>query len=264
MNLSVEERKEPYAEFLYEAVAAPNPRLMAQLANGPMDPSKALLAKDIARLLEPGYDEVETGYCVMPDGSGYVCVNNTFPNVTIEMIKWWFAWHALQDLRYRLWYPEGHYGIHVSDADRAVILDPSTTLEEKLYGKVHYVTEDTGCGIEDIRIEFMAPEAFGLNIDNSPVKVFIAGNGLSTSRETGIKAPAVMCHTVRETAEGVEFRSRFWMGYHFINGEPVKLLPEGIRIPVPVVAGLATHNVAEYSRLAAILPKLYEQNQHRF
>ncbi len=78
------------------------------------------------------------------------------------------------------------------------------------------------------------------------------------SRETGIKAPAVMFHSVREIEGGVEFRSRFWLGYHFIGGKPVKLLPDGIQIPLPVVRGLAFHNVEEYSHLAAILPRLYE------
>ena len=256
-TLSAEALAKPYYEFYLEPAAEPNPKLIAQLDQGPMDPSKALAPESIARLLEAGYHEVETGYCAMPNGTGYVAVNNVFPGVTVEMIKWWFAWHALEDLRYMLWFPKGHHGIQVSEADRALITDPNIGLEEKIYGKTHWVAEDTGCGIEDIQINFMAPEAFGLKLAGTPVEALIAGNGLSTSRTTGIKAPAVMCHTVRAIEGGVEFRSRFWMGYHFKDGKPVKLLPEGIQIPIQVMRGLAYHNVEEYSRLAAILPRLY-------
>jgi hypothetical protein len=28
--------------------------------------------------------------------------------VTAEVIDWWFAWHPLDSLRYRIWYPPQH------------------------------------------------------------------------------------------------------------------------------------------------------------
>ncbi len=256
--LSNEAMSKPYYPFYLEETTAPNPVLMAQIENGPMDPAMATLPENIEKMLEEGYHSVENGYCSMPNGTGYVAVNNVFPGVTVEMVKWWFAWHPLEDLRYMLWFPKGHFGIKVSDADRAEILDPALPIEEKIYGKVHHVIEDTGTGVEDIRIEFMPPEAMGLKLENTPVKFIVAGNGLSVSRATGIKAPAVMFHSVREIEGGVEFRSRFWLGYHFIEGKAVKLLPEGVQIPLPVMKGLAYHNVEEYSHLAAILPRLYQ------
>jgi hypothetical protein len=39
----------------------------------------------------------------------------------------------------------------------------------------------------------------------------------------------------------------------------VPLLPPGIRVPEPVVFGLANHNVYEYTRLKALLPLVYEE-----
>lgn len=32
-----------------------------------------------------------------------------------------------------------------------------------------------------------------------------------------------MCHFVRETEDGIELRSRFWLGWHIIGGKPVKI-----------------------------------------
>ena len=44
------------------------------------------------------------------------------------------------------------------------------------------------------------------------------------------KSPAVMVHFVREVDGGVEFRTRFWMGYHILDKKPYKLLPKGVRL----------------------------------
>lgn len=257
-SLSNEAKSKPYYPVFLEPTTTPNPNLIEMLEKGPMDPSLATEIQNIQSMLTEGYHPVENGYCSMPDGTGYVAVNNVFPGVTVEMVKWWFAWHALEDLRYMLWFPKGHFGISVSEEDRKALLDPLLPIEAKIYGRVHQVVEDTGTGVEDIRIAFMSPEAMGLNLANSPVKFIVGANGLSVSRGTGIKAPAVMFHSVREIEGGVEFRSRFWLGYQFIEGKAVKLLPEGVQIPLPVMRGLAFHNVEEYSHLAAILPSLYQ------
>lgn len=257
--LSTEAMGKPYYAYYLEPTTAPNPKLIAELEKGPMNPVMATEIQNIEAMLKEGYHPVENGYCSMPDGTGYVAINNVFPGVTVEMVKWWFAWHALEDLRYMLWFPKGHFGIKVSEEDRKAILDPNLPVEAKIYGRVHHVAEDTGTGIEDIRIAFMSPESMGLKLENTPVKFIVAGNGLSVSRATGIKAPAVMFHSVREIEGGVEFRSRFWLGYNFIEGKAVKLLPDGIQIPLPVMKGLAYHNVEEYSHLAAILPRLYKE-----
>ena len=34
-----------------------------------------------------------------------------------------------------------------------------------------------------------------------------------------------MCHFIRKIPGGVEFRTRFWMGYTLIRGKPVCMLP---------------------------------------
>lgn len=261
-SLTEQELKMPYAKYYDNVLAEPNPELMQILGKGPMDPSKALMPDQINELLNPGYHEVETGYCILPNGAAYVAVNNVFPGVTVEMINWWFAWHALEDLRYMLWYKPGHYGIAISDEDREKILDPQTPMTAKFQGMTHYVMEDTGGGPEDIQIQFLTPAQMGFDLNGfTPERVgtLVAGNGISQNRKGGPKAPAIMCHFIREIPGGVESRTRFWMGYHMIDGKPVKLLPDHVQIPVEAPMGLAYHNVEEYSNLAAFLPKIYNE-----
>lgn len=260
-ELTVEEQSKPYAKYFNQEIADPNQELMEILKKGPMDSSKALMPEDIRHLIESEYDDVETGYCVLPNGAGYVAVNNKFPGVTLDMINWWFAWHGLEDLRYMLWFKKGHYGISISDEDREKILDPATPMVEKFQGLKHYVIEDTGNGPEDIQISFLKPEELGFSKDelNAKKVTIVSGNGISQSRAGGPKAPAIMLHYFREIPGGVESRSRFWMGYNMIDGKPCKLLPNEIQIPIQAPMGLAFHNVEEYTNLATILPSLYEE-----
>jgi len=264
-ELTGAEEEKAYAKYFRQAIADPNEELMEILKKGPMDPAYALMPEDINSLLDPGYEEIETGFCTLPNGAGYVAVNNRFPGVTLDMVNWWFAWHGLEDLRYMLWFNRGHHGIDVSAEDRRIILDPATPMEAKFQGLTHYVIEDAGNGIEDIQISFLSPEDFGFDMDkfNSGRFALVAGNGISQSRAGGPKAPAVMMHLFREVPGGVESRTRFWMGYHIMGKKPIKLLPDEIKIPVQAPMGLAFHNVEEYSNLAAILPDLYREMEGR-
>lgn len=260
-ELTKEEEKKAYAKYFYKPIVNPNPELINILKQGPMDSSNALMPEKIEHLLEDGYDEVETGYCILPNGTAYVAVNNKFPGVTLDMINWWFAWHALEDLRYMLWFRKGHYCISVSDEDRKKILSPDTSVLEKFQGITHNVIEDTGNGPEDIQISFLKPEDLGIDrkeLEDKKISI-VCANGLSQARAGGPKAPAIMIHLFREVPGGIESRSRFWMGYHIIDKKPCKLLPDEIKIPIQAPMGLAFHNVEEYSNLADVLPSLYEE-----
>lgn len=260
-NLTSEEWSKPYSKYMDRPITPPNQELMDILALGPMDPTKALAPEDISELMKEGYSEVETGYCVLPNGAAYVAVNNQFPGVTIDMLKWWFAWHPLEDMRYMLWYKDGHNGISISNDDRNRILDPATSMDQKVQGTVHHVIEDVGLGIEDITIQFLSPQQLGFDMERFDRENFavFGANGISQARAGGPKAAAVMCHFIRNTKNGVESRTRFWMGYHIIDGKPVKLLPDGISVPEAAPRGLALHNVMEYTNLAGLLPEIYRE-----
>ena len=84
---------------------------------GPVDSSLALSISDRSKLMEPGYLDVETGYTVMPDGSGFAATLVKMPGVIPEMLDWWFNWHELEGLRYAIWCPVAHTDIRVKDPE---------------------------------------------------------------------------------------------------------------------------------------------------
>ena len=260
--LTEEEKKNPISKFYTETLATPNPELMKILLAGPMDPKLAITPEQVKTLLEPGYVEGETGYCTMENGAGYLAVNNKFPGVTLEIMKWWFAWHPLESLRYKIWNPYCHPYAAIADVDRAKIKDPNVPLEDKFVDVVHFVVEDIGAGMQDIVIHFRSVEELGFTKEelNAAHCYAIGGYGLVENRvgEKG-KTPAIMLHFYRETADGIESRTRFWMGYRIIQGKRVCVLPPGIKVPEFVPMGLALHNVEEFSHLASILPDVYKE-----
>lgn len=264
IGLTEADKANPISKFYTETLAPPsNPAALEALLKGPMDPK---LAKDpyetVKILLEPGYVEGETGYCTMEDGAGYLAVNNKFPGATLDMIKWWFAWHPLESLRYKIWNPYCHPTAAIADVDRAKIKDPNLPIEEKISDVVHFVTEDIGAGVQDVVIHFRPIEEMGFTkeeLDKAHAYV-VGGYGLVENRvgQKG-KNPAIMLHYYRETHDGIESRTRFWFGYRIIQGKMVKVLPPGIRVPDFVPMGLALHNVEEFSHLASILPAVYKE-----
>ena len=105
-DLTPEEQARPFAKYYFEDIKQPDPAHYAAMEQ-PMDPSKSFGPEEINRLLDVEELEkgVEVGWCWRPDGSGYIANKIFYPGVTAEMIDWWFAWHPLEDLRYRIWYP---------------------------------------------------------------------------------------------------------------------------------------------------------------
>jgi hypothetical protein len=262
--LRTDEEALSYSKYYQRPVAPPNPKLIEILNKGPMEPAKALPFERLNDLLDPGYHEVETGYCILENGAGYVAVNNVFPGCTVEMMQWWFAWHAAgPGLRYAIWFPPGHVTIAVNDSDRAKLLDPNVPLEEKSRNVDHFVVEDVGGGAEDIVISFLDPQTIGFDMGrfHKPnVAAVFGGFGIAEQRQGRVgKSPSIMVHFCREIEGGVEFRTRFWMGYRINQGKGMCVLPPWVRLPIEAPMGLAYHNVMEYSNLASFLPQIYAE-----
>ena len=158
-ELTAAERALPYAKF-YDLPITPIPEeKLAVLAAGPIDPSLALKIEDRNDLFKPGYLPCEIGYCVMPNGTGFLANRTEMPGVTPEMFEWWFAWHSLEDLRYRIWDPEDHY--YARQQMREKTLDQSLPMRERTWGTVHHVLEDIGPGPDELVLEFRYPHELG-------------------------------------------------------------------------------------------------------
>ena len=259
VGITEEQKKLSYAKYYYEPLAEVPAEKLAAL-DAPIDPSKALKIQDRNRLFEEGYLDAELGYCVMEDGSGYIANLTPMPGVTVEMFDWWFAWHGLGELRYTIWDPEDHYNaISCSLAQgRAANL----TLKEKYWGTTHLIREDIGFGPDDLYANFTRPAFMGF--DESKIGTKACGTIVTSNsgmRLDPMASAECMCHFVRETEDGIELRSRFWLGWHIIGGEPKKILPDGEITPLEKPRALLAHNMKEFQNLAKLLPEIYPEQK---
>ena len=268
--LTAEEEARPFAKYYYEEIKRPDPAHYA-LMDEPMDAARAFGPEEINRMLHPDRleaEEVETGWCNLPDGAGYIANKIFYPGATADMVDWWFAWHPLEDLRYRIWYPPQHAGIMLSPLDRARILDPDIPNREKNWGVVHNVTENCDCGFENIDIAFRTPADMGFDMERfgKVAATFVGGGGWAVAVEKcdlSITAPAIMCHMFYEAPGGLLHRTRFWMGYRFTEeSKPELCLPPGVAVPAEAIQGLARHNVKEFTRFGDFLPRIYGEFGH--
>jgi len=204
-----------------------------------MPRTSVLQRNEINELLKDGYQPYENGFYREEDGSTYVSVLTKMPKVTLEMIDWWFWWHAAEAVRYQIWYPEMHFDI-VSDFG-GHYNDHKKSYKERLHLSTHLVTEDVGMGKDKIVINFLSPTEFGFDADK-----------LNTNKETIICAKVGspktgvwvvdMCHFVRITDDGVEMRRR-------------RLIPK------KTGSSMFHHCSQEYHNLASFLPELYEEEK---
>jgi len=258
-ELTPEERKKPYARY-YDKELAEIPAADLESVNaGPVDSSKATAIQNRSDLMKPGYLDVETGYTVMPDGSGFAATLVRMPGVTPAMLDWWFNWHPLEGLRYALWCPVAHTGISVNNPARH--MDSSgVALKDRNYGSVHYPVEGFNVrGADTIRIEFMTLQDFNLDMS------MFTEPGISRAYCANVLFDAlnipfnVFFHAVREVEGGVEYRSRYWIGYTMKKGRPVRpLLPLPYRMK-DLARNNCLHSLTEYNNLASFLPQLYKE-----
>ena len=64
-DLTAEEKARPFSKYFYEDIPQPDPEHYAMMEE-PCDPAKALLPEDRNKLLDPGYLDVEIGWCNLP------------------------------------------------------------------------------------------------------------------------------------------------------------------------------------------------------
>jgi len=253
-ELTDEEKTMPEAKY-YSTDFVPVPdEVMDAVANGPADPAKALPLKDINQLLKPGYLAMENGYALLDDNTAYVAARTDMPGVTRDMIHWWFWWHALKDVRYKIWDPGAHYAISVEDLARYT--DESVPIEKRYLNNRHFPVEDIGTGAMNLSIEFMSPEAFGFNTSLFKaygIEAVVCGVVGFKVGETVVEH-SYMCHIFRKKGDGVELRSRFWLGKKFNYPRLRKVV-----INEDLALNMMMHCSQEFNHLAGILPAVYAE-----
>lgn len=255
-ELTALEKAKPYAKYYYRENAPVPEDAIRILDKGPVDPSLATPVHQCNDLLKPGYLPTEIGYCIMPDGTGFVAMKIDMPDVNAEMIEWWFAWFGLESLRYMIWDPDCHYATFVKDEHLEHRLDTNLSYKERRWGTRIIINEDVGLGAQDLYIDFLSPEDFGH--DTTLLKPPIATINNINLGLSGPEIPfACASHLYREISEGLELRARFWLGWNIVDQKPVKVSDN---VPFQLAKGLTYHCVSEYTNLAAILPQVYTEN----
>ncbi len=255
-----EDKKKSYYHFFEREMTPPDPALMEKALKGPIDPKDALPLEDMNRLFEPGYMKEEVGYCILEDGTGYMASKVAMPGVTAEMFDWWFAWHGLDNLRYKIWDNEDHYKAECQQPE--IASNRALSFKERYVNTVHYIEEDLGAGVDTAYLHFMDPKEFGF--DASKIGTDACATIACTRSFMGGKPGEVdpahsMVHFLREVDGVMELRSRSWLGRTIKDGKPFRSIPEGVRLPEIAPKMLLLHCIKEFSNLAAILPQVYAE-----
>jgi len=240
-ELSETEKSRPYADYYNHDLPEPSDETMKGYPEA-LSPDEMLAPENIQDLLNEGYLPGENGWGVFSNGVGYAAVRTVMTGGTLEMTKWWPTWFTKEDLRYKIWYPGSHMQV-----------GRGWSLEAIGDTVIYYV------GLSQI-----TPASLGIEKRLAKIK------GFSFNGKNGLQAPihnteeqrpmhSAIIHTVREIDEGVEYRSRFYLGMNFVNEKPVLFLDKGIPITPEKAAAMFDHGAREMVNLARIIPQLYAE-----
>ena len=204
------------------------------------------MPENINELLSPDYLEIENGYCQLPQGAAYVAVLTKMPGISADMFKWYDIWKQKEDLRYKIWHPPTHF-----------MLGPNWLMEDIGYGPCDIYLVGGG-SLEDL--------GFDKDLFIKSKVTLAAGTGLSKpcgASPTLVPRPIIVCHVIRSVPDGIEFRSRFWLGYQSnLGGGPKVTLRPGIVVPEIEAYQLAQHCAWEFANLRSFLPQLFEEESN--
>ena len=232
----------------------------------PMELRDVLAPEAANRLLDPGYHAVENGYCELPDGSAYVASRVPLPGVTGDMYSWWFWWHAVEPARYTLWYPYNHVAAKPQQPE--LLTQPGLTHEQRYINTTHHVDEFIGPDFLRVSIRFVDPSEFGLDTRRF-AEAGIVGHACARVGLLGTPVESVtMIHLARQTENGLEQRSRYWIGHdprlktrfgtlplERIASNNMRRKMAGARVGYEQLL----HDQIEFTHLATFLPELYRE-----
>ncbi len=231
------------------------------LDQGAMDPADALSLDHWLDLLRPeGYDKVEYGYCMMPDGTGYIANYSVLPtSVTPEMRMWYVRWLNIHsknlpegcgNIRYKLWNQVDHIDHGLVDGD---IKKGIYTLESL----------DMGGGEEPIRSVRHNFDVRDYGVSEEKYQELMdAGVGITSCWES-FDCPGshlVLSITRNCPLGGVETLSREWIGYKAEDGKIIRdMETPDFMLCEHYLRNVQIHNTVEQQHLATFLPDLYAE-----
>jgi hypothetical protein len=173
------------------------------------------------------------------------------PNITAEMIEWWFWWHPQKNERYRMWFPKEHVSISYAKKDKDYFSQKAMPVFRP---NTQYPTERIGKMRMPLRIDFMFPEDFGFSpktMNENNIPLIVCGH---VGAYKGLIWHTEMAHIFRKEENGLFLISRFWIGQLMKN----PFLRKAV-LTEDMAKGMAEHCYQEYRNLAAMLPELYHK-----
>ena len=262
-QLFPEEEQMPIAKYYYNyPLHYPNPMEM-QIINKmlPIPVEDAIPPERFTDLLTPeGYDKYELGYCMFPDGSGYVATYRVRPpHITDEMERWYRNWCNLRskgtipghgNMRYKIWNPADHYDhYYVNWVDGSLGVHTRESLDlgqgDRQYDTIRHQFDVRDYGYTEQQMEELRAHGIKFN-----------GKG---SFETFDEPGTHLCLSITRPCPlgGTETRSREWIGWRPVNGKLVR--DPATKCDLDYLRKVVIHTLVEWEHLYTYLPDLYEE-----
>ena len=262
-KLFPEEEKMPLAKYFYKyPLHYPNPVAMQIINNlNPIPVEDAIQPHDFMSLLKPyGYDKYELGYCMFPDGSGYVATYRVRPpHISAEMERWYRNWRNLKsksmvpghgNLRYKIWnYADhfDHYYVNWENGSLGIHTTESLDLGEgdRQYDTIRHGYSLRDYGLTQERID--ALKASGLSV-----------NETAEWESFDFEGAHLTLGQIRPTLDGGwERRSVEWIGWRPKDGKIVRV-PK-TPCDEAYLRKVAYHTLIEWYHLCTWIDDLYEE-----
>lgn len=193
----------------------------------------------------------EIGYRKFNNGNYLVSMVCPMPNVTKEMVDWWFWWHPQNNIRYRLWYPGEHYSINYAKGNKEYF---SCIEKPEFEENTQYPVERIGKLYIPLSINFKSPTNYGFTkkaIEDNNVATIVCGN---VGAFRNLISHTEMAHIFFQKEEGLYMISRFWLGERLKNPILRKYM-----LTDQTAYAMARHCCIEYRNFAKKIPILYKE-----
>ena len=254
----------PYAKYWNPQMASMQEQAQQALMHGIEASELGFPIAEANQLLNPGYLPLENGFTRLDNGQVFVSILTKMPKVTGKMIDWWMGWHSMETQRYKLWHPRAHQAVRT---EKMIGDDPDISDHEKYRHNPCYLSEYVGGESLDLVLSFSDPAEF-LDVSRfEKAHIGTAICGVVGYQHKPVNFAALI-HLIRETDEGCEMRSRFWLGKVEIRGVPTSGILNKIAssqfvadhaVPIEQGKEMLVHCAMEMNHLASFLPELYAE-----